>query len=354
MKNNIIILSAVFSTMILFGCQSTDSDLRADKEADISTNSRVSITNESSLSNESNIEVPANFNVKEFVKLSIAPYIIDIAMDRNSVDHRVDMGMPARMLAGELSRTERFNVLSRTCTSCDYEVAFQAENTIVDGAIELGQGINPDYVLETNLQLGTSEKKVTDSHGTYYQLTFRSTVSAQLIDGTTKQIKHTFPPIRQNLSPKKYAKSPSSGKYLAGFNFEDKAVVNQAYQEAAQKSLQVLVVDVMNQFPIGGKAVHYRSDRFAIAAGTAQGVPKQGVKIPAVIYQDDFGIAIPLASGFITPAGLENSMFEVIKWKESDKDSQDIKSKIEAMGKEYLKRNKIYAVSVGTPENWVL
>ncbi|WP_167855734.1 penicillin-binding protein activator LpoB [Vibrio tasmaniensis] len=354
MTNYKLSISVLLMALVVSGCQSTGTELRADKEADITTNSTVSVVNEEALMEEGNIEVPANFNVEEFVKLSIAPYVVDIAMEKDSVEHRVDMGMPARMLGGELSRTERFNVLSRTCTSCDYEVAFQAENSVSEGAIELGQALNPDYILEANVQLGTSEKKVTDSNGTYYQLTFRSTVSAQLIDGTTKQVKHTFPPIRQNLSPKKYAKSPSSGKYLAGFNFEDKPVVNQAYQEAAQKSLQVLVTDVMNQFPVGGKAVHYRSEKFAISAGSEQGVPKQGVKIPAVIYQDDFGIAIPLASGFITPAGQNNSMFEVLQWKESDKDAKEIKEQIEAMGKEYLKRNKIYAVSVGTPEEWRL
>ncbi len=83
----------------------------------------------------------------------------------------------------------------------------------------------------------------------------------------------------------------------------------------------------MAQFPIGGKAKHYRSERFAIAAGSSQGIPKQGVKIPAVIFQDDFGIAIPLASGYITPGGSDTSMFEVIQWKNSDKDAMDIKKK---------------------------
>ncbi len=346
------IISVAISSVLLFGCSSPE--LRSDKEADVASNSKISTINSEALLLEKNINVPANFNVKEFAKLSIAPYVVDIAMEKNSVANKIDVGMPARLLGGELSRTERFNVLTRTCTACDYEVAFQAENTVADGAMELGKALNPDYVLEVNLQLGTSEKKVKDASGTYYALTFRSTASAQLIDGTTKEVKHSFPPIRQNLSPKKYSKSPSTGKYLAGFNFGDRAVVNQAYQEAAQKSLQVLVADVMNQFPIGGKAVHYRSNRFAIDAGSDHGIPKQGVKIPAVIYQDDFGIAIPLASGFITPSGKDSSMFEVLKWKESDKDALEIKEQIEAMGRDYLKRNKIYAVSVGTPEDWRL
>ncbi|MGF1715945.1 penicillin-binding protein activator LpoB [Photobacterium chitinilyticum] len=350
MKNSKLLVA--FTLMSLFGCQST-TQLRADKEADIASNSTVSYITAEGLKDEANIEVPPGFNVKEFVKLSIAPYLVEVSMDKDSLENSIDTGMPAKMLGGELSRTERFNVLTRTCNACDYEVAFQAENTVAEGAIEHGKAKNPDYVLEANLQLGTSTKLIKDSNGSYYELTFRSTVSAQLIDGTTKEIKHTFPPIRQNLSPKKYAKSSNNG-YLAGFKYFDKEAINQAYQEAAQKSLQVLVTDVMAQFPIGGKAKHYRSERFAIAAGSSQGIPKQGVKIPAVIFQDDFGIAIPLASGYITPGGSDTSMFEVIQWKNSDKDAMDIKKKLDAMGREYVSRNKIYAVSVGTPEDWKL
>lgn len=349
-KNHLMVLIS----LALFGCQSTNTELRADKEADISSNSQVSLVNTSALSQEENIEVPANYNTDEFVKLSIAPYIVEVAMQKDSVEHKIDQGMPARMLGGELSRTERFDVLTRNCTSCDYELAFQAENTVAEGAMEMGAAVNPDYILEVNVQLGSSEKKVSDDNGSYYNLTFRSVASAQLIDGTTKQIKHAFPPIRFNLTPKKYAKSANSGRYLAGFNYTDKALVEQAYQEVTQKNLQVLVANVMNQFPVGGQAAHYRSDKFAIKAGSKHGLPKQGVKIPAVVYQDDFGIPVPLASGFITPGGEEQSVFNVIKWKESDKDVKEIKGKLEALGKDYLKRNKIYAVSVGAPEDWVL
>lgn len=340
--------------LLLAGCQSTSTNLRADKEADIASNSKVSYVNSVALVDEDNIEVPANYNVNEFIKLSIAPYIIDIAMEKNSIDHKIDQGMPVRMLGGELSRTERFDVLTRNCTSCDYELAFQAENTVAEGAMEMGAALNPDYILEVNVQLGSSEKKVTDDNGTYYMLTFRSTATAQLVDGTTKLIKHTFPPIRFNLEPKKYAKSNHNGRYLAGFNFNDSTLVGNAFQEVTQKNLQVLVSSVMTQFPVGGKAVHYRSNQFAINAGTDQGIPNQGVKIPAVIYQDDFGIPVPLASGFITPGGSEQSVFKVLKWKESDRDATDIKEKIEALGRDYLKRNKIYAVSVGTPEGWTM
>ena len=35
-------------------------------------------------------------------------------------------------------------------------------------------------------------------------------------------------------------------------------------------------------------------------------------------------------------------------------DAQQVQKKLKAMGKEYLKRNKIYAVSVGTPAEWKL
>ncbi|WP_017220512.1 hypothetical protein [Moritella dasanensis] len=349
-KNKILVMLALIG---LAGCQSTPSNLYADKEAEIGENSTLQIVTAEGLSDERNITVPAGYSVKEFTRLSIAPYITKVGFDKDSIQTTIDNGMPAIMLGDGLARTQRFVVLDRTSTARDYEVTFQAENTRSEGAIVLGEALNPDYILEASVQLGTSTKKISDERGNYQELTFRSVVSAKLIDGTTREIKHAFPPIRYNLEPKTYVRSKNR-EWIAGFKYTEPEVIDAAYQEAAQKSLQVLVTDVMQQFPVGGKAVHYRSNRFAIAAGSSEGLPTQGVKIPAIIFLDEFGLPIPLASGYLTPGGEHSSTFEVIKWKESDKDAMSIRKKLEALGKDYLDRNKIYAVSVGTSADWKL
>ena len=266
---------------------------------------------------------------------------------------KIDQGMPVELLGGEFSRSERFTVLTRTCTACDYEVAFQAENTVEDGSIELGKAKNPDYILQMSVLLGTSTKKVNDNNGSYYAITYKSTVSAKLIDGTTKEIKHSFPPIHMNLKPKKYAASKNIG-FLGGFKYFDTAVSNQAYQDATALSIQVLASRVMEQFPVGGRAKNYKRNKFALNAGSNQGIPKQGKKIPAILFLDDDGITTALASGFIIPGGSEVSQFHVLQWKTSDQEAMETKKALDAMGKEYLKRNYIYAVSVGMPDNWEL
>lgn len=343
-------LAIAFCMLLLVGCQSTE--MRADKEADISANSKVNYTNTESLKDENNIEVPAGYNVKEFVKLSIAPYVVELKMDDKD-SPKIDQGMPAELLGGEFSRSERFTVLTRTCTACDYEVAFQAENTEEEGAIELGKAKNPDYILQMSVLLGASTKKVKDDNGSYYAITYKSTVSAKLINGTTKEIKHSFPPIRMNLEPKKYAESKNTG-FLGGFKYFDKEMSSQAYQDATALSIQVLASRVMEQFPIGGKAKNYKKNKFSLNAGSNQGIPKQGIKIPAILFLDDDGITTALASGFIIPGGSEVSQFHVLQWKTSDSEAMSTQKALNAMGKEYLKRNKVYAVSVGTPENWEL
>jgi hypothetical protein len=346
-------LAIALSMLLLVGCQTTE--IRADKEADTSANSKVNYINSESLKDEKNIEVPAGYNIKEFVKLSIAAYVVELKMDatKKNAPSKLDQGMPVELLGGEFSRSERFTVLTRTCTACDEEVAFQAENTVEEGAIELGQANNPDYILQMSVLLGTSTKKVNNDSGSYYAITYKSTVSAKLIDGTTKEIKHSFPPIHMNLEPKKYAESKNTG-FLGGFKYFETAVSNQAYQDATALSIQVLASRVMEQFPVGGKAKNYKRNKFSLNAGSNQGIPKQGKKIPAILFLDDDGITTALASGFIIPGGSETSQFHVLKWKMSDDEAMDTKKKLDEEGKKYLKRNKIYAVSVGMPENWEL
>jgi len=342
--------ATVLCMVLLTGCQTTE--MRADKAADISANSKVNYINADSLKDEKNIEVPVGYNIKEFVKLSIAPYVVELKMD-DSGAAKIDQGMPSELLGGEFSRSERFIVLTRTCTACDYEVAYQAENTAENGAISLGEAKNPDYILQMSVLLGESTKKVKDSNGAYFEITYKSTVSAKLIDGTTKEIKHSFPAIRMNLEPKKYAESVNAG-FLGGFKYYDTKMANQAYQDATALSIQVLASRVMEQFPVGGKAKNYKRDRFSLNAGSNQGIPKQGNKVPAILFLDDDGITTALASGFIIPGGSEVSQFSVLQWKTSDDEAVSVRKALDAMGKEYLKRNKVYAVSVGTPENWEL
>ena len=343
------------SLLLLVGCQTTE--MRADKEADISTNSKISYVNGASLAEQENIEVPAGYNVKEFVKLKVAPYVINIAMDKQpkskmeSPSATIDTGMPAELLATEFSRSERFIVLSRTCDACDEEVAYQAVNTVADGAIQQGEALNPDYVLQMKVLLGYSIKRVNDSNGAYYAITYKSTVDSKLINPTTKEIVHAFAPIRRNLEPKKFAYSKSRG-YLGGFKYFDKEVANQAYQDATALSVQVLASQVMNHFPVGGKAKNYKKSKFSLNVGSNQGIPKQGIKIPAVIFLDDDGITTAMASGYIIPGGEDASQFHVLQWKTNDPEVVEIKSELDAMGKEYLKRNKVYAVSLGMPEGW--
>ena len=106
----------------------------------------------------------------------------------------------------------------------------------------------------------------------------------------------------------------------------------------------------MDYYPVGGRVTNYRNGRFAINAVINQGF---AVKQPVVLFLSDDGLDIPIASGEVTPKGDSGSGVMFI-WKEDDIDAQDVKKKLEAMGKDYLKRNKIYAVSVGTPEDWKL
>jgi len=336
------IFIVTLTALLISGCQTTS--LKVNSEADIDANSQINKVSREALFESENIELPSNYDVKAFNKMSIAAYIDHIKFEKDAEVTNIDNGIIAKLLENELSRTKRYDVLTRNCSSCDYEVAFQAENTVEDGSIQRGEQLNPDFVFETSISLGTVIKKMSDHN----QIIFRSLVTTKVVNPTTGEIVHAFEPIRHNMPAKRFF--AIEDKFLGGFDYRKPNELQEAYKEAAQKAIQVLVNRSIDYYPVGGRVTNFRNGRFAINAGINQGF---AVKQPVVLFLSDDGLDIPIASGEVTPKGDSGSGVMFI-WKEDDIDAQQVKKKLEAMGKEYLKRNKIYAVSVGTPEDWKL
>lgn len=330
------------ASLFLAGCQSTG--LKVNSEADIESNSQIEKVSREALFESENIELPSNYDVKAFNKMTIAAYVDHVRFEKDAKTTQIDNGIIAKLLENELARTKRYEVLTRNCNACDYEVAFQAENTVEEGAIQRGEQLNPEYVFETSIALGTVIKKMSDHN----EIIFRSLVTTKVVDPTSGKIIHSFEPIRHNMPAKRFF--AMEGKFLGGFDYRNHNELQEAYKEAAQKAIQVLVNRTMDYYPVGGRVTNFRNGRFAIDAGIDQGF---ATKQPVVLFLSEDGLDIPIASGEVTPKTNGGSGVMFI-WKEDDLDADDVKKKLEAMGKDYLKRNKIYAVSVGTPEDWKL
>ncbi|MGR5145499.1 penicillin-binding protein activator LpoB [Photobacterium alginatilyticum] len=336
------LVTGVAVLSLLVGCQTTQ--LKINSEADVESNSQITRVNKEALYENENIELPSNYDVRAFNKMRIAAYIDHVKFEKNARTTQMDNGIIAKLLENELARTKRYEVLTRNCDACDYEVAFQAENTVEQGAIQVGEKLNPDYVFETSISLGTVVKEKTDHN----EIIFRSLVTTKVVNPTTGQIIHSFEPIRHNMPAKRFFMM--EGQYLGGFNLNDHNELQEAYKEAAQKAIQVLVNRTMDYYPVGGRVTNFRNGRFAINAGINQGF---AVKQPVVLFLSDDGLDIPIASGEVTPKG-DSGSGVMFTWKSNDIDAKDVKKKLEALGKDYLKRNKVYAVSVGTPQDWAL
>lgn len=330
------------ASLFLAGCQSTG--LKVNSEADIESNSQIEKVSREALFESENIELPSNYDVKAFNKMTIAAYVDHVRFEKDAKTTQIDNGIIAKLLENELARTKRYEVLTRNCNACDYEVAFQAENTVEEGAIQRGEQLNPEYVFETSIALGTVIKKMSDHN----EIIFRSLVTTKVVDPTSGKIIHSFEPIRHNMPAKRFF--AMEGKFLGGFDYRNHNELQEAYKEAAQKAIQVLVNRTMDYYPVGGRVTNFRNGRFAIDAGIDQGF---ATKQPVVLFLSEDDLDIPIASGEVTPKTNGGSGVMFI-WKEDDLDADDVKKKLEAMGKDYLKRNKIYAVSVGTPEDWKL
>ncbi|WP_240478257.1 penicillin-binding protein activator LpoB [Photobacterium aquae] len=335
-------LSLAVMIAAISGCQSTS--LKINSEADVDVNSKIHRVNKEALYESQNIQLPSNYDVKAFSKMSIAAYVDHIRFENDAEKTTIDTGIIAKLLENELARTKRYEVLTRNCDACDYEVAYQAENTQEEGAIQRGNQLNPDFVFETSVALGSVIKKKSDHN----EIIFRSLVTTKVVDPQTGRIIHSFEPIRHNMPAKRFFMV--EGTFLGGFDYRKQNELQEAYKEAAQKAIQVLVNRTIDYYPVGGRVTNFRNGRFAIDAGINQGF---ATKQPVVLFLSDDGLDIPIASGEVTPKA-ESGSGVLFTWKEDDLDAQDVQKNLEAMGKEYLKRHKIYAVSVGTPEDWAL
>ena len=140
-----------------------------------------------------------------------------------------------------------------------------------------------------------------------------------------------------------------SGRKMAGYSDADE---EQAITNAAMKALAVIANKLGNTFPVGGQVVGVSSsgDRMQLNKGFEDGI---GHKQQCVIFVNDGGVDVPLALAEATP-GTDKSTLVVYKWNKSDPDAKPLIREYQDAPKQFLKRNKVYAVGYGlsTPPEW--
>jgi hypothetical protein len=333
----------IVNVLMLVGCASS-TPLQANKQTSLKTNTQIKVVNQQALKDDKNIQLPNNYDVDSFGIVRVVAYVESLNYKSEyGQSSTLDKGIASKLLENELARTKRFKILTRSCGSCDYEAAYQLENTLDEQQITMGEALNPDFVLETSIDLGLSIKELYDHN----EAIFYSVATTKLVNPTTKEIIQSFAPVRQNLLAKNYTQV--SGHFLNGFKIHDEKERYLAFKDAAQQAIQVLVSQVMNYYPVGGRLTNFRtgSSRFAIDAGIEQGF---AVKQPVILFISDDGLDIPIASAEVTPKRSGGSGM-IIKWRD-DADATAVKKKLEALGKDYLQSVKVYAVSIGTPQSW--
>jgi hypothetical protein len=337
-----ISLGLVFVAFLsLSACQSTG-PLKVNEAVDLTSNTNISYVNKAALLEEQNIKLPNNYDVTTFGVVRIAAYVNNIRWKNGAESASIDTNIVGKLLENELARTKRFSVMTRLCSSCNYELAHQQQNGLAAGAMEPGAELNPDYILEVDIDFGMSVKNLYDHN----EVIFYSVATTKLINPTTKETINAFPPIRKNLVAKNFTEM--NGRIINGFDYNDPKEKEQAYKDAAQKAIAVLASQIIDYYPVGGRVINYRAGRLAIDAGIDQGF---AIKQPVVLFLSDDGLDIPLASAEITPKR-DGGAGVILKWR-SDQEAVRVKKKIDALGKDYLKQVEIYAVSVGTPADWV-
>ena len=289
---------------------------------------------------DANIELPNNYDTNYFRKVRIAAYFEQINFEDPSKPGSLDNHALNTLLENEISRTKRFIVYSRQSVASGREVAWQVMHNTVDDEQNIAR--NPEWLLEVTSVLGRNKRSMRG----YEEAIFYIRISSKLIDYQTMEIVHAFPPITAKSEPKKYFLS-IGGKWIGGFKIYDEGQLMEAYSEAANRAIAVLVNRVGNYFPCGGRVIGYYNDRFSINKGIRDGFAMKQI---VVLYTSMNGVDIPISSGEVTPADTKGSG-RILHWKD-DPLAQEIRRKLTINSQDYLNTHEIYAVSVGMPEQW--
>ncbi len=289
------------------------------------------------------IALPMNYSIENFRKLQLGVAFESVTgIDKKTGEPiSVSQDLSAR-LQTEMAKLKRFTIYSAHNRG---GVMFFEELADVDPSASLAQPTkarNIDLVLSARVSV-TKERQ--DRYNDTL-LIYEVECDFNCEDLKTHTVK--FAEKAKGRTARKQILS-FSGRKMAGYSDADE---EQAITNAAMKALAVIANKLGNTFPVGGQVVGVSSsgDRMQLDKGFEDGI---GHKQQCVIFVNDGGVDIPLALAEATP-GSNKSTLSVYKWNKSDADAKTLIREYQDAPKQFLRRNKIYAVGYGlsTPPEW--
>ncbi|TWX56858.1 hypothetical protein [Colwellia hornerae] len=368
-----ILVSAIVTTLIV-GCQSTGPSNQTNKVTVKNKASNASIAKSAYDFADDDITVPAYFDTqglerctfdiqKESDGCPLKKPIVRIYFDNNDVagqgkgvEHLKEVNnlKLVQMLENQLAGLSRFRIITR-----DDQVIGQEQETYLaeQGASAYAKRAASQRILAPDFVVKIDTTKTVD---TFYAqssgvMDYTLEMTAAVIDPFTKE-KMSHPNIGKiRVKSADVVKSKDelnvvivSGRYYSGFNFADPQVVQAMMSDMASRGFDIFLTRMLSEMPATAQVLGIKGDRLSLDRGQNAGVL---VDETMIVFQYEAGFVEPIGVATVTPSK-QSASGKIVKWKNS-KLADSIKK--QAGSGIFRPGNgvKIFAVSVGTPANFL-
>ena len=255
------------------------------------------------------------------------------------------------MLENQFAGINRFRIVTRDDDTISKEQQIFLEQQGAKAVAKRAEikALAPDFVVKIDsLRTLKTEGAITDWADYTLELT-----TAVINPQTREKLSHpNLGKIRvksedvRDRSELKY--TTVSGRYVAGFHFDQSAHVNAVLSDMGSRGIDILLTRMLSEMPATAQVLGIKGNKISLDRGQNAGVlPNETM----IVFSYEAGFVEPLGVANVKPSR-SSANGEIIRWKDSVA-ADDVKNK--ALNGIYRPSNgaKIFAVSVGTPSDFL-
>lgn len=364
-------LSAV-TIALLVGCQSTPKKGSSTQIAKVSNRASNALVAKSAYNfSDEDIAIPAYFDTQGLencnfdtnnernscpLKKPIVRMYFDLAGvsgDGLGVDamRKFDNNNLLLMLENQFAGINRFRIVTRDddTISKEQQIFFEQQGAKAAAKRAEVKALMPDFIVKIDsLRTVKTEGAITDWADYTLELT-----TAVINPQTREKLSHpNLGKIRvksedvRDRSELKY--TAVSGRYVAGFHFDQSAHVNAVLSDMGSRGIDILLTRMLSEMPATAQVLGIKGNKISLDRGQNAGVlPNETM----IVFSYEAGFVEPIGVANVKPSR-SSANGEITLWKNTSYAS-DIRKQSSSGIFRPTNGTKIFAVSVGTPADFL-
>jgi hypothetical protein len=257
------------------------------------------------------------------------------------------------MLENQLAGVNRFRIVTQDSDAVEQE---KANQMLEQDAMEIAQlmmekqTLRPDYLVKVDT-VKTAERFYAEYNGV---ARYNIEMTSSVIDPYTKE-KLSHPNIGKirvkgtDVRNKEFfVYTEVNNRYYTGYNYADKENIAAVFSSMASKAFDIMLSRLLQEMPSSAQVNAFRNGQATLDRGQNAGILNDETMI---LFSYEMGFVEPIAVAVVRPSKT-SSIARIVRWKDNQL-ANTIKKASEGQIYRAGGDQKIFAVSVGLPENFV-